>query len=59
MRRRILTDLRGIEAAVSITVSAVRHAGWWLEWQTRPEPGSGCRALADSGLVPEAPCASS
>jgi len=45
---------------VSGLASAVRHAGWWLEWRIRPEPGSGCRALDEAGLGPEAQqCASS
>jgi hypothetical protein len=57
MRRRMLTGLPGIETAVAVAVSAVSHAGWWLEWQMRPAPGAGCRELVDSGLVRE--CASS
>jgi hypothetical protein len=57
MRRRILTRLPGVEAAVAVAASAVSHAGWWLEWQMRPRPGSGCRELTDSGVVRE--CASS
>jgi hypothetical protein len=40
--------------------SAVRHAGWWLEWQSRLQPGSGCRVLDESSLAREEPqCASS
>jgi hypothetical protein len=57
MRRRILTGLPGVEAVVAVAVSAVNHAGWWLEWQMRSTCGEGCRELADSGLVRE--CASS
>jgi hypothetical protein len=36
---------------VSGLASAVRHAGWWLEWQMRPQPGAGSRELAESGLA--------
>jgi hypothetical protein len=25
--------------------SALRHAGWWLEWHTRPRAGVGARGL--------------
>jgi hypothetical protein len=57
MRRRILTGLPAVEAVVAAAVSAVSHAGWWLEWHTRSTSGDGCRELADSGLVRE--CASS
>jgi hypothetical protein len=40
--------------------SAVRHAGWWLAWHSRPLHGSGCRELDESGLAREEPqCASS
>jgi hypothetical protein len=59
MPRRIVTGLAGLEAAVYITASAVRHAGWWLEWRIRPAPGAGCRDLTDCSLAPEQPCASS
>jgi hypothetical protein len=36
---------------VSGFASAVRHAGWWLDWHTRPQPGQGARELAESGLA--------
>jgi hypothetical protein len=36
---------------VSLLASAARHAGWWLEWHTRPQPGAGSRELAESGLA--------
>jgi hypothetical protein len=40
--------------------SAVRHAGWWLAWHSRPLSGSGCRELDESSLACEEPqCASS
>jgi hypothetical protein len=40
--------------------AAVRHAGWWLEWHSRPLSGSGYRELEESRLGGEAPqCASS
>jgi hypothetical protein len=35
---------------VSGLASAVRHAGWWLDWHTRPQPGAGTRELAEAGL---------
>jgi hypothetical protein len=41
MPKRIVTGL----------ASAVRHAGWWLEWQMRPQPGAGSRELEESGLA--------
>jgi hypothetical protein len=43
----------GIATAFGLTVSAVRHAGWWLEWHTRMAPRAGSRDLADVDLVPE------
>jgi hypothetical protein len=49
---------RGIATVFGLTVSAVRHAGWWLEWHANAAPGAGCRDLADTALVPE-PCESS
>lgn len=37
---------------VSGLASAVRHAGWWVDWHTRPQPASaGTRELAESGLA--------
>jgi len=36
---------------VSGLASAVRHARWWLDWHTRPQPGAGTRELAESGLA--------
>ena len=48
------------KSIVSAMASAVRHAGWWLEWHTSLEPGSGCRELDESNLAPEvSQCASS
>ena len=46
---------RGFATVFGLTVSAVRHAGWWLDWQSGR---AACRDLADAGLVPE-PCESS
>jgi hypothetical protein len=48
---------RGFATVFGLTVSAVRHAGWWLEWHSF-SGRAGCRDLADTGLVPE-PCESS
>jgi hypothetical protein len=40
--------------------SAVHHAGWWLDWHSRPLPGSACREFDDSSLArEERQCASS
>jgi len=33
---------------VGLGLAALLHAGWWLEWHTRTEPGRGCRALCES-----------
>jgi hypothetical protein len=50
----------GLDAVVAVAASAVRHAGWWLEWHTRPDAACGSRDISDSSLVAEAaPCASS
>jgi hypothetical protein len=49
---------RGIATVFGLTASAVRHAGWWLEWQTRMAPRAGSRDLAGVQLVAE-PCESS
>jgi hypothetical protein len=50
----------GFDAVVAVAAGAVRHAGWWLEWHARPDPGCGSRDLSESSLVAEAaPCASS
>jgi len=35
----------GFEAVVALAASAVRHAGWWLDWQTRVRAGQGCRPV--------------
>jgi hypothetical protein len=52
MLRPIVIGLVGLEAAAAVTASAVRHAGWWLEWHTRIGPASGSRELADVELQP-------
>jgi hypothetical protein len=49
-----------LKEALAITVSAVRHAGWWIEWQARAGQRCGSRELADVELPPELrPCESS
>jgi hypothetical protein len=48
---------RGFATVFDLTVSAVRHAGWWLEWHSGTGR-DGCRDLADVDLVPQ-PCESS
>jgi hypothetical protein len=52
MPRPIIAGLAGIEAAAALTASALRHAGWWLEWHARIGPASGSRELADVELQP-------
>jgi hypothetical protein len=34
-----------LRAGIGWVAAAARHAGWWLEWQTRNHAGQGCRAL--------------
>jgi hypothetical protein len=52
--------ITGLGAAAALAASAVRHAGWWVEWHARIGPQAGCRKLADVELPPEArPCESS
>jgi hypothetical protein len=43
-----------VKAAFALTASAVRHAGWWIEWHARIGPQSGSRELAEVELSPEA-----
>ena len=42
-----------VKAALALTASAVRHAGWWIEWHARPGPQFGSRELIDVELAPE------
>jgi hypothetical protein len=44
---------RSIASVAGLPFSAFRHAGWWLEWQTRMAPQSGSRDLADMELSAE------
>ncbi len=37
--------LAGVEAALTLTASVARHASWWVDWHTRPEPGSALHRL--------------
>jgi len=32
----------------SLGFAALLHAGWWLEWHMRTQPGRGCRELCES-----------
>jgi hypothetical protein len=52
MLRPIAIGLAGVEAAVALTASAVRHASWWLEWHTGTGLASGSRELAEGELQP-------
>jgi hypothetical protein len=44
-RRGLIMGLAGVEAALTLTASAARHAGWWVDWHTRTEPGSALHRL--------------
>jgi hypothetical protein len=44
--------LAGFEAAAAVTVAAVRHASWWVEWHARVGPASGSRELDEVELQP-------
>jgi hypothetical protein len=35
-----------MKAGLGWATAVLRHAGWWLEWQTRRRAGDGCRALS-------------
>ncbi len=60
MRVGIASAISNIESAAALTASAVRHAGWWLEWHARIGPAAGSRELAEVELGPAvAPCESS
>jgi hypothetical protein len=52
MLRPISLGLAGVEAVAALTVSAVRHAGWWLEWHAGAGPASGSRELGEVKLQP-------
>jgi len=50
-RRGLVAGLAGVEAALAITASALRHTRWWFEWHTRSRPGDGSRDLGDEALL--------
>lgn len=35
-----------LERPLGLVAAAVRHAGWWLDWQTRVRAGQGSRLAA-------------
>ncbi len=37
-----------LKAGVGWVAGAVRHAGWWLDWQTRIRPGQGSRTAREA-----------
>jgi hypothetical protein len=37
-----------LEAPLGLMAAAVRHAGWWLDWQTRDRAGQGTRAAGSA-----------
>jgi hypothetical protein len=41
-----------LKSALSLTASAVRHAGWWVEWHARLGPEAGSREATDAELQP-------
>jgi hypothetical protein len=45
-------SIAGIAAAAGLGAAAIRHVGWWLEWQLRAHPGEGCRELQDESPPP-------
>jgi hypothetical protein len=34
-----------LKGGIGWVAAAVRHAGWWLDWQTRNRAGQGCHAV--------------
>lgn len=39
------------KAGFGLSMSALRHAGWWLEWQMRATPRRGCRGPGEHDLL--------
>ena len=37
-----------LKAGIGWVAGAVRHAGWWLDWQTRIRAGQGSRAVPEA-----------
>jgi hypothetical protein len=37
---------------LGVLFAVVRHAGWWLEWQTSASRAAGARDLAEVELQP-------
>jgi len=48
-----------VKAALALTATAVRHAGWWVEWHARLGPQFGSRELNDVELAEVQLCESS
>ncbi len=40
--------LAGVEASLTLVASAARHAGWWLDWNTRTKVGDGCQGATEA-----------
>lgn len=40
--------LAGVEASLTLAASAARHAGWWLDWNTRPGAGDRSQRASDT-----------
>lgn len=49
-RQGLIVGLASVEASLTLVASAARHAGWWLDWNTRPGPGA-TRPGADGAPV--------
>jgi hypothetical protein len=41
-----MSPRRAIGTTIGAAAAAVRHVGWWLEWQARSSPASGSRERA-------------
>ena len=35
-------------STLSVTTSAIRHLGWWIDWHARARPSDGSRGLDDA-----------
>jgi hypothetical protein len=40
--------IAAVETGAYLTASAVRHAGWWVEWHMRVRPSAACRATSEN-----------
>lgn len=47
-RQGLIVGLASVEASVTLVASAARHAGWWLDWNTRTGPGAACQGASEA-----------